>query len=319
MTDPEHTDPPTEYFARPQGRIAFEVWTPPHAENAPLVLLVPGMGDLRSSYRAVARPLAAAGYRVAVTDLRGHGDSDSTFDDYGDDSTAGDVESLAMHLGGPAVLVGNSMSAGSAVIVAARAPSLVRGLGLLGPFVRDPKTSAITRATMRILMSPLWAARVWTSYLPSLYAGVKPVDFAEHRADIAASMRRPGAARAFALTTRTSHATAEAALPDVTAPALVMMGELDPDFGDPAAEARWIADRLGAAVVMVPDAGHYPHAQRPEIAVPALLSFLAEVAPLASAPPASPSAPPPTPAPTPLATPPATPLATPLAGAGPRA
>jgi len=42
---------------------------------------------------------------------------------------------------------------------------------------------------------------------------------------------------------------------------LVVMGEKDPDFKDPAAEAAFIGERLGATVVMVPGTGHYPHAQ----------------------------------------------------------
>ncbi len=42
-------------------------------------MLVPGMGDLRAGYRFLAPALRAAGYRVACTDLRGHGDSDATF------------------------------------------------------------------------------------------------------------------------------------------------------------------------------------------------------------------------------------------------
>ena len=66
----------------------------------------------------------------------------------------------------------------------------------------------------------------------------------------------------------------EERLPRVTAPALVLMGTKDPDFKDPAAEARWVADALQARVEMIPDAGHYPHAELPEIAGPAILSFL---------------------------------------------
>jgi len=34
------------------------------------------------------------------------------------------------------------------------------------------------------------------------------------------------------------------------------MGEEDPDFPDPGAEAGWIAQTLHAEVVIVPEAGH---------------------------------------------------------------
>jgi pimeloyl-ACP methyl ester carboxylesterase len=52
------------------------------------------------------------------------------------------------------------------------------------------------------------------------------------------------------------------------------MGDRDPDFADPRGEAAYIAGRLRAAVVMVPGAGHYPHAEYPEVVTPAILGFL---------------------------------------------
>jgi pimeloyl-ACP methyl ester carboxylesterase len=79
-----------------------------------VIVLVPGMGDLRAGYRFRAPALRAAGYRVDCTDLRGHGDSDATFASCGDEDSAGDVVALIGELGGPGVIVGNSMAAGSA-------------------------------------------------------------------------------------------------------------------------------------------------------------------------------------------------------------
>lgn len=264
--------PEVRQLARPGGFVAYEV-----AGSGPLVVCVPGMGDLRSVYRFLRADLLAAGYRVALMDLRGHGDSSTGFDSYDDEATASDVAALVAELGGPAVVVGNSMSAGSAVIVAAHEPELVSGLVLLGPFVRNPPTSAVMRAVFRVLMAPLWARTMWTSYLPKLYAGRKPADFAEHRAAIKAALSRPGYAKAFSLTTHTTHVPAEQALPAVKAPALVVMGELDPDFGDPKAEADWIASQLTTEVLMVADCGHYPQAQQPELVGPAVAEFVARV------------------------------------------
>ena len=81
--------PQVRHLSRPQGRIAYPV------EGAgPLVVAVPGMGDLRSTYRDVTAPLLAAGYRVAVADLRGHGDSDTTFTEHGDVATGQDLLAL---------------------------------------------------------------------------------------------------------------------------------------------------------------------------------------------------------------------------------
>lgn len=263
----------TMYLDRPGGRIAYEV-----SGQGPLVVLVPGMGDLRATYRFLAPRLVEAGYRVALTDLRGHGDSDPTFSSYGDLDTAGDVGALIETLGGPAVVVGNSMGAGAAVCAAAEHPEMISGLVLVGPFVRDGEVSAFARALMRVALAAPWAAATWRAYLPRLHAGRTPPDHEAHLRQVTASLRRTGYARAFSRTTRLSHAPAEARLGQVQAPTLVMMGERDPDFPDPLAEAAWIADTLGGRMVMVPDSGHYPHSQQPDLVTDAVLDFLAGVA-----------------------------------------
>jgi pimeloyl-ACP methyl ester carboxylesterase len=148
---------------------------------------------------------------------------------------------------------------------------------LVGPFVRNGKTSMMQRLLLRVAMAPPWAAISWKSYLPKLYAGRRPADFGEYCDQVVANLRRPGYAKAFSANTRTSHDPGEARLADITAPVLVVMGEQDPDFRDPRAEADWIARALRAQVVMVSEAGHYPQSQRPEITTGAVLRFLESV------------------------------------------
>ncbi|WP_247827353.1 alpha/beta fold hydrolase [Arthrobacter antioxidans] len=263
----------TRYIARPEGRIAYDL-----QGSGPLVVLVPGMGELRSSYRFLTPTLVAAGYAVASTDLRGHGDSDTTFSSYGDVETAGDIQALIAQLGGRAVIVGNSLAAGSAVIVAAEHPDQVDGLVLVGPFVRNPPSNAFTRAMFRTMMAAPWVAAVWKGYMPTLYAGRKPDDFQEYRTAVVASLKRRPYGKAFSLTTRqTDHDPAEAKLGSVTAPTMVIMGEEDPDFKDPAAEARFVGDALRGEVVMIADAGHYPQSQQPAVTSDAVLRFLRTV------------------------------------------
>jgi pimeloyl-ACP methyl ester carboxylesterase len=259
----------TLFLTRSQGRIGYEV-----DGRGPLVVLVPGMGDLRSTYRYLGPALVAEGFRVAAVDLRGHGDSDTSFESYGDAETSSDVVALIEELGGPAVLVGNSMGAGSAVMAAAERPELVSGLVLVGPFVRNGATGAMQRIMLRAAMVPLWAASSWKAYMPKLYAGQRPVDFDDHRDRVVASLRRPGYAKSFSFTTRTNHDPAEACLAMVSAPTLIVMGDQDPDFPDPAAEASWLAEALHGEVVMVADAGHYPQSQRPDVVTPAVVAFL---------------------------------------------
>ena len=222
-------------------------------------------------------PCVRSGYRVACTDLRGHGDSDATFTSYGDVETAGDIIALIEELEGPAVVVGNSMGAGAAAYAAAERPDLINGLVLVGPFVRNGKTTAHAESPSEGRHGAALGGLSWNSYLPKLYKGQRPVDFDKYRKTVVASLRRPGYAKSFSLTTRTDHSVAESRLAEVAAPTMVVMGEQDPDFPDPRAEAEWISHTLHGSVVMVPDAGHYPQSQQPDITIKAVLSFLEEV------------------------------------------
>ena len=267
------TKPETRYLAVPGGRIGYDV-----TGTGPLVVLVPGMGDLRSTYRLLTPELLAAGYRVATTDLRGHGDSDTGFDSYGDEATAGDIVALVDELGGgPATVVGNSLGAGATVIAAANRPDAITRIALLGPFVRNPKLNPVLKAVFALVMARPWIVWTWKAYLPTLYAGHRPADFAEFRDRVVAALRRPGYARAFAQTVRqTDHAQAEVRLGDVRAATLVVMGDKDPDFKDPTGEAQWIGQALHARVVLAADAGHYPQSQQPEATATALIDFMGE-------------------------------------------
>jgi pimeloyl-ACP methyl ester carboxylesterase len=266
------TEKTYEFLSRPDGRIAYEV-----SGSGPLVICVPGMGDLRSTYRRTVPALVAAGFRVATMDLRGHGDSDATFDRYDDVAAATDAIALIEHLGGPAVVVGNSMGAGAAAWAAAERPDLIAGLVLVGAFVRNPAMNPLMALAFRAAMSGPWSSRAWLSYLPKLYPGRRPEDFDRYRDAIAASLRRPGHAQAFRRTTRTDHGLVEARLGDVHAPVLVVMGDRDADFADSAAEGRWIAERLHGELLLVPGAGHYPQTENPELVTPAIVAFAHKV------------------------------------------
>ena len=268
----------THHLTRPEGRIAYSLDGP---AAGPLVVLIPGMGDLRSTWRELTGPLVEAGHRVAVMDLRGHGDSDTTFRTHGDVVTGQDALALVEHLGGPAVLVGNSMGAGSAAWAAAERPDLVAGLVLTGPFLRDPTMPAIVAAGMHQLMGAMfarpWGSAVWASYYKGyLNRGTKAPWLDEHVADLRATMKDPAHLRSFRhLTVQLTHAPVEARLHEVTAPAIAFVGAKDPDFSDPAAEAQWIRDTISADVTVIPDVGHYPQHQAPEVVTPATLAFLA--------------------------------------------
>lgn len=262
----------------PGGHLALTL-----AGDGPLVVTSPGMGDLRTVFRDVAAPLVEAGYRVACVELRGHGDSSTTFTEHGLRATARDLLAVVEHLGGPAVLVGASCSAGSAAIAAAERPELVHGLVLLDPHLPPdvPPGRArrlATRAQVGLLRGGCGSA-AWASYYRSLHAGRRAAWFDQHLADVRGALRDRGHMRSFGMLARTL-VREHLALPidRVTQPTLVVHGALDPEFSDPAAELGRALAALTAAPatgLLVPEAGHYPHSQRPDVLVPALLELLA--------------------------------------------
>lgn len=260
------------YLDRGEGRIAYEV-----QGEGPLVVCLPGMGDLRSVYRFTVPVLLEAGYRVATMDLRGHGDSDDGFSGYDDVALATDALALIAHLGGRAFVVGSSMGAAAGVWAAAEDPAKIAGLALMGPFVRDPQVSKLMQLMTRLLLVKPWGPAAWTWYYRKFYPGRPPADLSQHQARIAGSLRQGDHWRSFVRTTRTSHRAAEERLDEVQTPALVVMGEKDPDFPDPPAEGRFAAERLHAELLLVPDAGHYPMTQYPELVNPVLIRFINKV------------------------------------------
>ncbi|GAB3096800.1 alpha/beta fold hydrolase [Isoptericola nanjingensis] len=264
------------YLARPEGRIAYT-----DAGSGPLVVAVPGMGDLRSTYDDVVPALVAAGHRVVVADLRGHGDSDTTFTAHGDVATGTDLVALVEHLdAGPAVLLGSSMGGSAAVWAAAERPDLVRGLVLLAPHLRETASPAQAR-TYRLLYRALfvrpWGAAAWASLYTSMFAkGRKGPRHAEHVAQIRRSMADAAHLRSFRdLAVALDHSVIEPLVAKVQAPSLVVVGELDPDYKDAGAELARMRDALGGQELLVPGVGHYPQHQAPEVVTPAVLDFLA--------------------------------------------
>jgi pimeloyl-ACP methyl ester carboxylesterase len=253
-----------------EGSIAYEV-----LGRGPLVVCLPGLGDVREQYRKLAPSLAAAGFRVATADLRGHGECSAQWPSYGPEDTGRDLLALIEQLdSGPAIVLANSFAAASAVWAAAQSPSAVAGLVLIGPFVRDLPSSALQRGLIQLLFARPWGPSAWGGYYASLYPTRKPDDLPAYRAALVGSLRRPGYLEATRAMIKASKAGCEARLAEVKVPTLVVMGEKDPDFKAPQAEAELIAQRLHAEVLLVPEAGHYPHVEFPERVTEPVLRFL---------------------------------------------
>ncbi len=262
----------TETLQRPDGTIAYDDTGGP----APPVVAAPGMGDLRQVYRHVRPPLVDGGVRFVTMDLRGAGESSLPWPDYSDAAIGSDMVALAAHLGaGPAVLVGNSLTAASAVIAATEEPELVTGLVLIGPFARDIPTPGWQKALFKLTLAPPWGKSAWISYYrKQMYPGTKPPDHDEYVTSLKKNLSEGGRFQAFRSLAFNSHAESESRLGRVACPVLVIMGTADPDFPDPEAEARGLADIVGGTVTLIEGAGHYPQAQAPTEIAEAITSFV---------------------------------------------
>ena len=270
----------TEFLDHEGGRLSYDL-----TGDGPLVVLSPGMGDLRQSYRFLAPRLAQAGYRVATVDMRGHGDSSLGWPSITRTDVAGDLIALIRHLGGPAVIVGQSLSGGAATIAAAKEPGLVAGIVEINPFTLTQKTDLgallrvrrYRRGGLRLMGTQLFRSlSQWLSYLDVAYP-TKPADWAEYTAELTAKLREPGRMAEFMKTGKSTPADAQAQLPNVQCPALIIMGAEDPDFPDPRAEGEAVVAALPAglgSLAVIPGAGHYAHAQTPDQVAALVLPFL---------------------------------------------
>jgi len=274
----------TAYLSLDGGRIAYEV-----TGDGPLVVLAPGMGESRTAYRFVVAQLVAAGYRVAATDLRGTGESTIGWPAYSRTDIAGDLVALIRHLGGPAVLVGHSISGGAATIAAATAPELVTAVVELAPFTRkqsislgDLRVKRYRQGMSRLLGAGVFGSvRQWLRYLDVAFPGQRPADWAEQLARTEARLREPGRMKVLQKMGQSSPADAGAQLGNVRCRVLIIEGTIDPDWADPRAEGEAIVAALPAGlgtVAMIDGAGHYPHTQFPDQVVALMLPFLAETA-----------------------------------------
>ena len=274
------TTPTTQFLARPDGRISYD----DNGIDGPLVIAAPGMGDTRHSYRHLRDGLAAAGIRFVTMDLRGMGESSVDWNDLSDAAVASDYLALVGELGGgPAVLVGNSLSCASSVIAATDAPDKVSGLMLLGPFVRDVPMAWWQKAAFGAMLSPPWGRSMWVSYYrKNLYPGAQPPDHDAYVSELSNNLREPGRFSAFRSISTSSHAESGKRIGSVQQPVVVVMGAADPDFPDPEVEANEIGEAMDAEVVMSDGSGHYPQADNPPLVLDALVKLVDRTDPASS-------------------------------------
>jgi pimeloyl-ACP methyl ester carboxylesterase len=232
------------------------------------ILLTHGFAATSAMFVDTARALAHA-FRVVTWDLRGHGASDSPDDPslYSSQLVMGDMVALLDHLDiERAVVGGHSVGGFLTLQFAVTHPERVSALVLedTGPGYRSDK--ARERWNTSVVES--YATVLTERGLAGLPAG------AELHAD--AHQGALGLIHAARGILMQRDAQVLEALPTITVPTLVIVGENDTAF---VPGSKYMADKIpDARLVEIPGAGHAPNLSHPELFDQCLRAFLEHVA-----------------------------------------
>ncbi|CAF3263775.1 unnamed protein product [Rotaria socialis] len=260
--------------------IAFEDSNPTASLSTPIAYCLPGIGDFRHSYRFLAPILQHAGFRVIAQDLRGFGDSSTTFNNYTIESIALDVITVldSLHITQPVVLFANSLAAACGVTLAAEHPHRIAAIISLGGFFRDMPKDKYFRPLTYLLFNRLWGQPVWIAAYKGFFAQ-PPSDLPTYAAAIKHKMLSNCAhAGIIGQMIRATKEHAWAKINAVKTPVLLIMGSRDPDFESPVQETDFVASQMSCSQLvvksMVDGAGHYPHVEFTEEVARVTMDFL---------------------------------------------
>ncbi len=238
------------------------------------ILLLPGLGATCHVWYPQLAGLSGL-FRLTAIDTRGHGASGRPPGPYSIDDLAADAAGVISALAlAPAVVVASSMSCLTAVRLAAVAPTLVRGLVLIGgfpvlsPSVREGMEARIALAESEGMIA--LADRVAAGALAPITHQQQPALVGLFRAGILAN--DPAAYVASIRAMLTADVTDD--LPHVGCPTLVMLGEHEVVAPLPAA-IELMRGLPSARLAVIPESGHLPFMERPHRVNALLLEFLA--------------------------------------------
>jgi pimeloyl-ACP methyl ester carboxylesterase len=260
------------------------------SDEGPLVLLLHGFLEHAHGWDFVAPRLAAAGLRPIAVDWRGHGDSDWVgaggyyhFADY-----AADLASLLRALGDKAALVGHSMGAGAALQYAGTEPERVTHVACvdaLGPPDMGDETAPRRYADWVVQLESIGRRRPRHTTLEEATARLRerfprfPPAAASHMAYHGTRAAGPTRTWKFdplhqtlsplPFTTRRARAFWER----VACPVLYVEGA-DTPFRLSDADLAERLTILRAERHTLPDTGHHPHLECPEVLARILVEFL---------------------------------------------
>ncbi|MGY1743691.1 MULTISPECIES: alpha/beta fold hydrolase [unclassified Blastococcus] len=267
------------------------------AEEGPTLVLVHGLGGSHLNWDLLA-PLLTPHARVLALDLPGFGRSEP-----GERRASVPANVLVLDrflrevVGGPAVLVGNSMGGMISLFEAARSPQRVRGTVLLDPAVPGPRRALdpVVAAQFAVYAVPFLAERVlWLNRLRKTprarvrellhLCGVDPdavpaevidrsVTLLQERRDVAGMDKAFLAAARSLLWVLADPRRYREAMASIAGPVLLLHGDRDRLVS--VAAARDIAARHPDwRYVELADVGHVPQLQVPEVTAGHVLDWL---------------------------------------------
>lgn len=252
------------------------------SKAGPTVVLIHGTSGPMTVWDRTVPQLVEAGYRVLRYDLFGRGYSDRIESGYGLDLYVEQLEELLRKLESQRdlVLVGSSLGAIIAGEYALRHGGEIRGVVLVGPAGFPLQASPLARLAHVPGMGEYLMSVVGDRQLVAHHRGYfhEPARFEEEHRRFAAQLRYQGSKHAILETLRhaplQSYLDGYARLGQSGVPVLVIWGDDDRAF--PHAHHTELLARIPhAELVTVEAAGHLPQLERPEVAGPALISFVA--------------------------------------------
>jgi pimeloyl-ACP methyl ester carboxylesterase len=260
------------------------------------VLLIHGFGASIGHWRKNIDDLVAGGYRVYVLDLLGFGASTKAPIEYSMELWAQLIADFSdTHIQEPAFLVGNSIGGLIALTTLANRPDLCAGAVLIncagGLTHRPTELSWFLRQIMTIFMnivrSPAFGPLVFNRIRSkaNIRKSLKQVYFrsAAITDELVEMLYQPscdpGAQKVFAAIISASPGTEPRdLLKAIDCPLLVIWGEKDPWTPVKGIEAFRGLQKQGKSVELftIPDGGHCPHDEYPEVVNPAILDWLAK-------------------------------------------
>jgi pimeloyl-ACP methyl ester carboxylesterase len=221
-------------------------------------------------------PVAAAGWRVIVPDLRGYGETSVVPGKTTLDVFANDLVALLDTLGIDDVVVGGLSMGGQIAMEFGRLHrQRLRGLVLAATFPRvDTDEGRRHRLKMADLLEQEGMAAYADEVLPKMLAPATITTMPDVAARVLAMMRNaPPLGAAAALRGRAERPPYEPVLEGLNVPALIVVG--DEDVFTTREDAERMSTLLGRSrLVWMPGAGHMPNLERTQEFNETLVSFL---------------------------------------------